>query len=95
MLQTQEYNGYLQDGRFISTDTVAPPDNVKVVVKVIGQVLPFKSADEKFSAEQQEVLDILDSIREINKEGFDEETLESFAMWDRGEFKLDWREKSL
>jgi hypothetical protein len=68
MLQVKEYNGYFQNGRFISADKVTPPDNVAVVVKVTGQVIPFKSADEK-------VLDIIKQKNiphkavEVNDEG--------------------------
>ena len=107
MLQVQEYNGYLQNGRFISTDKVAPPDNVTVVVKVTGQVIPFRSADqqevltaldslkEMHKEEQKAVLNFLEGIDKINENDLDEETLKSFEMWDNGEFKLDLEERLL
>ena len=93
MTQVQEYKGYFRNGRFVSSEAVNLPDNVEVIVKVTGQIIPFRTAEEKIAPEQQAALNFLTAIESINREGFTEEDIDSFAMWDRGEFRLDFAER--
>ena len=89
MVQVQSYRGYFKDGQFMSPFATKLPENVEVVVTVIGDpVLNNKS-------EQEAVRKFLVATKRINEEGFCAQTLESFEMWDRGEFRLDFEERQL
>ena len=48
--------------------------------------VPFEDEDEKLAARQRALVKLTKAIDKINSGGFDEETLESFARWDQGEF---------
>ena len=67
----QAYKGYFRNGRFVSSDLIAIPDNVEVYVMVVGdEQLPQRTLAQK----QNEALKRLSAgLKTIEDEPFDEE----------------------
>jgi hypothetical protein len=67
----QTYQGYFQDGRFVSPDSVSIPDNSLVMVTVVDDQLPvFKTRGQQ----QVEALDqFILSIKAIDNEPLTED----------------------
>ena len=88
MAELKSYKGHLKNGRFIADGEADLPENAEVVITILGDEMPEKSAYDV-------VTRVLESIRETNAQGHDAETLEMFEMWDKGEFKSNFRERAL
>jgi len=91
MAQVQAHQGYFQsDGRLIFNNAlIRPPHNKTVTIFWEEEIVP----DEKLTAQQQTLLDVLASFESIDTEDFTPEDLESFERLERGNFKLKFEER--
>jgi len=67
----QTYQGYFQNGRFISPELIAIPDNIEVYVMITGKELPPPKTK---SQRQLEAFDkFVSAVRSIGDESLTEE----------------------
>jgi len=100
MIQVQSYQGYFKNGQFMSPRAVELPEGVEVFITITGRKIsqepiedkPSDSQEKDYTEEQQAAIKFLAATEQINKEGFDSETLEAFERWDNDKFKLDFEE---
>ena len=71
MLQT--YQGYFQDGRFVSHEAVVIPENTRVIITVVGNELPPVNTISR-SQQQLEALErFITAVRAIDDEPLTDE----------------------
>ena len=66
------YKGYFQNGRFVSPELAAIPDNIEVHVTIIGDETQI--VDDKTMAQRQNeaLKQLVSTLKEIDDEPFDE-----------------------
>ena len=95
------YQGFSNgNGQFTAIDRPQIPKGFKVYI-LVAEEEPLETnmqinqaSQEKLTpAQQASVQKILSDIEAIKEEDFTQEDKDSFAKWDRGEYRLDFEER--
>jgi hypothetical protein len=84
----QAYQGYFQNGRFISLEApVTIPENVEVYVMVTDRQLSSKTVRETLTPTQIIAQNFLEAMQTLRKDGFSEEDDAAIADLQSGKYK--------